>query len=975
MKTKTFHVRGRAIERGSRRGLGGLQVEAWDKDLIFDDLVGGTDTDKEGRFELRFDETYFSELFLDRRPDLYFRVYHQGAMLHSTEHDVLWNFASGEQELTIEVDRGLLGLDEDALGRCDRGIRRLLASSDQAIIDAVKADEARLRHALERTRRQAKGSAAASSRAPFATSGLRPHPVLAAAMVDVLRRVIRVRAIVDFAGNADDLRALGITVRSAVHDIFTVTATRSQLATLASQPATRRICTPRQFVPELAQTLAAAQIDTIQDAFLNRGANTAIAMIDGPVDVRHEAFRNSDGTTRMSYLWVQHPMRGAAGQSPADYFAPLFPAPGSNPFSGWADGILYDEAAINRALELGSTLEEVYGIGVGQIATDPAVYTDADGVRRTAFDHGSHTTAIAAGTHVATRRGAAPEAAIINVVPRWSWHDSLGGIGPDAYVEDAYLDGIACALELGNQLGLPTVVNCSFGHNLGAHNGDSLFDRSLDESLHSWSGRSIVIAAGNNNYDGFRKERLSAGATLTDAWELSSWEDKDDLFLDIWSRGGALAVKADVGTASTGWLPAESATEFNEDLDAGAQSYPLDISRDAEPMRGMHNIRIHIQGFKAASPWTITLRNDHATEAAELWGWVGLQGRDGTITPHTPDETSINDIACTRSIISVGATNEPIGGTPEETYNFDYAGIVYRPSGCGPTLDGRIKPEIVAVGANVSSARGATRNEYWFMSGTSQSAPVVAGAAALLLSAQPDLTQDAIKSLLINHADTTGIDLDDPVQRNQFGNGRLRMRAIFENITDPGDVDVFVRTADDDYGREPYSGGCFCHAPEVRVQAAEIYDADAPHTTGLRWGHRHALSVRVHNLSATPALDTEVRLYYTRPWTAPADWVPCTSDASGALVRRLDIPPLGHADFVFDASSEPGVDRCWVPRETEVPEVDSDWGDHFCLLVVARHEASGDVPDWDEESAEGLDAWTRNIKGTNNVALRNVHIQ
>jgi subtilisin family serine protease len=92
-------------------------------------------------------------------------------------------------------------------------------------------------------------------------------------------------------------------------------------------------------------------------------------------------------------------------------------------------------------------------------------------------------------------------------------------------------------------------------------------------------------------------------------------------------------------------------------------------------------------------------------------------------------------------------------------------------SSSGPTADGRFKPEISAP-TDVSSAvfrkLGVT---YTFFNGTSAATPHVAGAAALVLSAFPQMTADQLQQYLLDHAR----DLDPPGQDFDFGYGRLEL--------------------------------------------------------------------------------------------------------------------------------------------------------------------------------------------------------
>jgi hypothetical protein len=102
----TYRILGRVINEQTNQGIGNLRVEAWDKDLIFDDLVGSTTTNEQGAFRIDFEASYFQEIFADRRPDLFFKILRMGTLLESTEDSILWNIAAGETEVIIPVSLG-----------------------------------------------------------------------------------------------------------------------------------------------------------------------------------------------------------------------------------------------------------------------------------------------------------------------------------------------------------------------------------------------------------------------------------------------------------------------------------------------------------------------------------------------------------------------------------------------------------------------------------------------------------------------------------------------------------------------------------------------------------------------------------------------------------------------------------------------------------------------------------------------------
>ncbi|OEU59110.1 MAG: hypothetical protein BA870_07475 [Desulfuromonadales bacterium C00003094] len=94
----------------------------------------------------------------------------------------------------------------------------------------------------------------------------------------------------------------------------------------------------------------------------------------------------------------------------------------------------------------------------------------------------------------------------------------------------------------------------------------------------------------------------------------------------------------------------------------------------------------------------------------------------------------------------------------------DQYGRVAEFSSSGPTSDGRTKPTLVAPGVDIISCRAwdtevsePVDDYYVTASGTSMSAPYTAGAAALLLQANPDLTPAGVKAALT----TTAVKLDN----------------------------------------------------------------------------------------------------------------------------------------------------------------------------------------------------------------------
>jgi subtilisin family serine protease len=100
----------------------------------------------------------------------------------------------------------------------------------------------------------------------------------------------------------------------------------------------------------------------------------------------------------------------------------------------------------------------------------------------------------------------------------------------------------------------------------------------------------------------------------------------------------------------------------------------------------------------------------------------------------------------------------------------DSASRVAQFSSTGLAFDGRVKPDVIAPGVALGTAEpGTTSNGspiYGTVNGTSAAAAVVAGDAALLAQARPELDAESLKGLLVGAARQLG---DDPVTAQGAG--------------------------------------------------------------------------------------------------------------------------------------------------------------------------------------------------------------
>jgi len=242
----------------------------------------------------------------------------------------------------------------------------------------------------------------------------------------------------------------------------------------------------------------------------------------------------------------------------------------------------------------------------------------------------------------------------------------------------------------------------------------------------------------------------------------------------------------------------------------------------------------------------------------------------------------------------------PANPVRDDLLSDDPSGMVAY-SSRGPVLDGRLKPDVVAPGTNVLSTRhaggsgdplwGAYNEWYSYCGGTSMSAPLAAGASAIVreffqTGYAHDPTAPLIKATLINGA----VDLTPGQYRDEFPDGSR---------------DDVIRRPDvnQGWGRISLSSSLLYALPHTLLWE--------DHADGLQTGEWFDLPVTV--------TDDQHPLRVTLVW---ADY-PGIEAAHGALVNDLDLQVIGPGGVIYRGNDVlDGVLDGDVDRTNNVEAVD-----------------------------------------------------
>ncbi len=427
-------------------------------------------------------------------------------------------------------------------------------------------------------------------------------------------------------------------------------------------------------------------------------------------------------------------------------------------------------------------------------------YTSADQFRTLSTDstatfHASHVMGIAAGADQQSGyAGVAPDADLVFV--------SMGKNST------SIVDGVKYIFDYAKSVGKPCVVNLSLGSHYGPHDGTSVTDRMFDKLVSP--GYIIVGAAGNEGAYNAHVTKTMSSDTEDMKFIVNNPVDTKDkkLAIDIWGAAGtSLTCKFVLINTINGKIMAESESVSpgmmndvkNINLQRSRIKCELAVYSQINPINLKPEITVVSTGTSSSAyKLGVILTSE---EGAQIHAWQLVQG-DSFMATHLEGWTSpdndyvVGEIGGTgNSVITVGAYTTRMQWTDLTGKGHRYGSIAGQLNGlsgfssCGPTVDGRCKPDITAPGCGVVSAMSKYSNEdvteklvaqrtvkgkkyyYGVCEGTSMATPFVTGTIALWLQADPTLTVDGIRNIF---AETARRDaFVGNVPNNAWGAGKI----------------------------------------------------------------------------------------------------------------------------------------------------------------------------------------------------------
>ena len=434
--------------------------------------------------------------------------------------------------------------------------------------------------------------------------------------------------------------------------------------------------------------------------------------------------------------------------------------------------------------------------------------------------HGTHTAGIAAGSGaegngvISPYRGVACEADLVLVD---NAADNISLIDPKDYYKYTYATdalGFKYIFDYAERMHQPCVINFSEGSSQDFHGDDQLYYDLLAKLV--GPGRIIVSSAGNNGarnsyiHKSFGKERAGAFIMSNEKRFSCTAKSRQPFTFRVTIYDNAASPNiVDVSTVN---ICSARDSLLTDTLSVGGKKYIWRVL--AYP--NSYDASETAYDFQLSSPSKVGDSPQVSLQVIGRDADIELYRMSGYMFPHTLDPV-LDAGDCRYTIFSPSSSPDVIcvGSTSYRTQFVNYLGEkkVYDSgrdgirspfSAMGPTLDGRIKPDVMAPGQNIVSSystffinnpanvNGSVQSDVrhfdyngrtyaWNSNaGTSMSAPVVAGAIALWLQADPMLTPaDCLEifSKTCTHYDTS---LSYP--NNLYGYGQIDVAAGLREV-------------------------------------------------------------------------------------------------------------------------------------------------------------------------------------------------
>jgi len=479
----------------------------------------------------------------------------------------------------------------------------------------------------------------------------------------------------------------------------------------------------------------------------------------------------------------------------------------------------YSNLRIKKVWNQGETGTPPSGFNYGNELTDTSSillkkYSSLD-------DHGTSTSTVAGGSGYGSLnnnlyRGIAYDCDFVLVNKGFDYPEIRG------MSVTQLIDAFNYIFTYANSIGKPSVINVSLGGWTGARDGTSLFAQACDNL--SAPGRILVFAAGNNGLDKLHLEK-----TFTDTDTIVSTIATmpfNENYFEIWGEVNKTFC-IEIGLFTKGVLGAKtqrfcidnevhSTFLIGEDNDTSF----ITITSTINALNNKPMLTTEIIHKTKDSLYLSVIGNSGTIHVFdEEWGqFIG----NGSWAIDGDSRYTISELACAKSIITVSAfasklkfknlqNQEPIIPATIAKNTGELALF----SAIGPTIDGRMKPDIAAPGCAIVSATNSFSplfrlgGQYYYTSvakylspknnrtyyytaqtGTSVAAPIVTGIVALMLQVNPNLTALEIKDILIKTAKKDEFTGSLP-DTTRWGAGKVNgYAAVKETIITTGTVNV-----------------------------------------------------------------------------------------------------------------------------------------------------------------------------------------